>query len=65
MITTALFGRAVRRSQECIDFWFVEVAQARSVIAFERHGADLAAPGNQLRAALPDEGREAWMAASR
>jgi hypothetical protein len=58
VIATALLSCAVWRGQERVDLGLVEIAETRPVIAFERDGADLAAPGNQLRAALADERRE-------
>jgi hypothetical protein len=58
VITPALLSCAIRRGEERVDLRLVQVAQAGPVIAFERHGANLTAPGNQLRAPLADERRD-------
>ena len=51
-------SRAIWSGQERVDLRLVEITQARSVIAFERHRPDLAAPGNSFWTTLCDEGCE-------
>ena len=58
VIAAPLLSRPIRRRQERVDLRLIEITQCPTVIPFERHGPDLAAPRNQLRAPLADKGPE-------